>query len=151
MSTNCARTPTSSLTWDAQTPPAPCSPPAHLYPPTDWQNPLADPEAGLMEVLPEMFPMDKITTKQNLMENIRYEWRKWKCCVCCTESHPWTHLCELRGKRNRNVKRVGSMKREAVELLSVVWRKNKWMTSVDFLMDFINLPLRRHFSHRRSS
>lgn len=40
--TNCARTPTSSPTWDVQTPPAPCSPPPRLSLPTDWLAHITD-------------------------------------------------------------------------------------------------------------
>lgn len=56
MFTNCARTPTSSPTWDVQTPPAPCSPPPRLSLPTDWlshttdRTLLANLEAGLLEI-----------------------------------------------------------------------------------------------------
>ena len=42
MFTNCARTATSSPTWDVRTPPAPCSPPPHLSPPTDWLSHVTD-------------------------------------------------------------------------------------------------------------
>lgn len=124
MSTSCARTPTSSLTWDVQTPPAPCSPPPHRSPPTDWlfhtdwQDPLANLKAGLLELedngcgffslhhffLLELFPNGSVSN--------RAEWNEMEMdedmylCICCTELFPWTQLYEIQ-ERAKLEKRRG--------------------------------------------
>lgn len=90
MFTSCARTPTSSLTWDVQTPLAPCSPPPHPFPPTDWLShttdrtlcPVSRQDWRKMDVDFVSFftwavpQMDKLATEQKQVENMRWKSEK---------------------------------------------------------------------------
>lgn len=117
--TSCARTPTSSRTWDGPTPPAPSSPPSHHSRLTDGlcdataptPTPSANLKAGLFRLEDKgcgcfcccfylsWSKMDSLAAEMKKDGKDEVEEGKVlgvRCSryVCCTESGPWTQLGE---------------------------------------------------------
>lgn len=154
MFTNCARTPTSSLTWDVQTPPAPCSPPPHLCLPTDWLSHMTDRTLWpisrqdcwnwrIMDVdlfffffcLLELFPNGYVGTRGEL------NWERWdgKRVKTWKGDTPFAYVVqrcalELSCVRYGKWTKFENRERERANCLE---QEMKMMKLVHFFMDFI--------------